>query len=290
MPDSAKKLIEAVAIGSFDGLHKGHKELVKSLGENGALIVIETNKANLTPGARREEYSGVPCFYYPLNQIKNLRGDYFIGLIKRDFPSLKRLVVGYDFKFGKDRGWDKYDLKNLFNGEIIIVSEYSFDGLGVHSSAIRRLISDGDIYRANRLLGREYSIEASVIKGAGLGKRELYPTLNLEISPYLAPADGVYATRTKIGEKTFDSVTFVGNRLSVDNKYSVECYVINENLEQSPAKVRVCFIERLRDNKKFASLSELKAQISKDIEIAKNIGKSCDLTLKEEDTHARTLL
>lgn len=285
----SKNDVEAVAIGSFDGLHKGHKELIKALGKNGALIVIESNKANITPKNRREEYAGVPCFYYDLKHIKNLRGDYFIGLIKRDFPNLKRIVVGYDFKFGKDRGWDKYDLKSLFNGEIIIISEFSFDGLGVHSSAIRRFLQDGDIYRANRLLGREYSIEASIVSGQGLGAKELYPTLNMQIGLYLAPAAGVYATRTRIGDDTFSSVTFIGNRISTDNKYSIENYVIDKIIDPRPEKIRVCFIERIRDNKKFSSLKELKAQISKDIEIAKIVGNACDLTLKEADTHARAL-
>lgn len=286
----AKQDIKAVAIGSFDGIHRGHKELIKALGKNGALIIIETEKANLTPGSRREEFSGVPCFYYSLKQIKNLRGDYFIGLIKRDFKGLNRIVVGYDFKFGKDRGWDKFDLKNLFEGEVVIVDEYIFDGLGVHSSSIRRLISDGDIYRANRLLGREYSIEATVVSGQGLGKKEIYPTFNLNIKPYLAPAFGVYATRTRIGDDTYSSVSFVGQRLSTDNKFSIETHVIGEDIKIAPNTIRVCFIERLRDNKKFYNLKELKEQISKDIEIAKNLGKACDLTLKECDTHERQLV
>lgn len=289
MPLSKKLGIKAVAIGSFDGLHRGHKELIKALGQDGALIVIESDKANITPGRRREEYAGIPCFYYDLAHVKNLRGDYFIGLIKRDFPDLSRIVVGYDFKFGKDRGWDKYDLKTLFDKEVVVVSEVSFDGLGVHSSAIRRFISDGDIYRANRLLGREYSIEASVISGQGIGAKELYPTLNLVIKPYIAPAHGVYATRTRIGDDTYASVTFVGQRLSTDNKFSVENYVISRDLSPTPSKIRVCFIERLRDNKKFYDLSELKAQITKDIEIAAQLGNACDLTIRENDTHERQL-
>ena len=289
MPDNAKKSVQAVAIGSFDGLHRGHNKLIEALGDNGALIVIESPKANLTPARRREEFAKIPCFFYPLDTVKNLRGDYFIGLIKRDFPSLKRIVVGYDFKFGKDRGWDKYDLKSLFDGEIIIIPEFSFDGMGVHSSAIRRFLQDGDIYRANRLLGREYSIEAKVIAGQGIGKKELYPTLNLDITPYLAPAQGVYATRTRIGENTFCSVSFVGNRLSTDGKYSIETHVIDEQIEVAPEKLRVCFIERIRDNAQFGSLTELKAQIARDIAIAKSAGDACYLTLREDDTHARVV-
>ena len=284
-----KSSIQAVAIGHFDGLHKGHKELIKQLGPNGALIVIQSDKANLTPKRRREEYAGVPCFYYDLHSVKNLRGDYFIGLLRRDFKNLKRRVVGYDFKFGKDRDWDKHDLGTIFDGEVIIVDEFSFDGLGVHSSAIRRFLSDGDIYRANRLLGREYSVEGEVIKGQGIGKNELYPTLNLIIYPYATPRDGVYATRTRIGDKTYASVTFIGTRISTDGLFSIENHVIDEALDTTPSHVRVCFIERIRDNMKFYALKDLKAQIAKDIEIAKSVSKTCDLTLTEGSTHLREI-
>lgn len=284
-----KSDIEAVAIGHFDGLHKGHKELIKRLGENGALIIIESDKATLTPKQRREEYASVPCFYYDLKNIKNLRGDYFIGLLRRDFKNLKRIVVGYDFKFGKDRGWDKHDLGRIFDGEVIVVSEFCFDGLGVHSSAIRRFLSDGDIYRANRLLGREYSVEGEVIKGQGIGKNELYPTLNLIIYPYATPKDGVYATRTRIDDKTYTSITFIGTRVSTDGLFSIENHIIDENLQNTPKNIRICFVEKIRDNMKFYDLKDLKSQIAKDIEIAKNVAKTCDLTLTQNSTHLRDL-
>lgn len=278
-----------MAIGHFDGIHKGHKELIKALGEHGALIVVESDKANITPKRRREEYAGVPCFYYHLNDVRELRGDEFIELIKRDFSNLKRIVVGYDFKFGKDRAWDKHDLKSLFKGEVVVVSEFSFDGLGVHSSAIRRFIADGDIYRANRLLGREYSIEGRVLKGCGIGREKLYPTLNLAIEPYVRPGDGVYATRTKIDDITYNSVTFIGDRATTGTGFAIESHLLDVCLFETPAVVRVCFVERIRDNVKFESLDALKAQIEKDMNIARNVAKVCDLSLKDDYIHARDL-
>ena len=237
-----------MAIGHFDGIHKGHKELIKALGEHGALIVVESDKANITPKRRREEYAGVPCFYYHLNDVRELRGDEFIELIKRDF-----------------------------------------DGLGVHSSAIRRFIADGDIYRANRLLGREYSIEGRVLKGCGIGREKLYPTLNLAIEPYVRPGDGVYATRTKIDDITYNSVTFIGDRATTGTGFAIESHLLDVCLFETPAVVRVCFVERIRDNVKFESLDALKAQIEKDMNIARNVAKVCDLSLKDDYIHARDL-
>ncbi|WP_181649069.1 bifunctional riboflavin kinase/FAD synthetase [Campylobacter hyointestinalis] len=285
-----KNDIDSIAIGHFDGIHKGHKELIKELGKGGALVVIESNKACITPGDRREEYSGVPCFYYYLKDIENLRGDEFLKLLEADFPNLKRIIVGYDFKFGKDRAWDKHDLKNLFHGEVIVVKEFCFDGLGVHSSAIRRFLRDGDIYRANRLLGREYSIKGRVVSGQGIGKKSVYPTLNLKVEPYLLPKDGVYATRTKIDNATYSSITFIGNRLSTDGAFSIENHLLDINLHEKVTEVKVCFIERIRDNIKFSSLLELKEQISKDILIARNVAKACDLSLQDNFIHSRDLV
>ena len=271
-----KDNITAVAIGHFDGVHRGHKELLKRLGVYGGLVVIDKNKANITPGLKRAEYSRYPCFLYDFNEIKGLSGEEFIALLKRDFKNLQKIVVGFDFRFGRGRAWDKYDLARIFDGEVEIVDEFCFDGMGVHSSAIREYIKQGEIYKANRLLGREYSVEGRVIKGQGIGSRELVPTLNLDIKSYLLPREGVYATRTRIGYKTYGSVTFIGNRASTDGNFSVETHVLNENIEGA-RDVAVCFIKRLRDNRKFASLEELKRQIYIDIKQAMEFVGVCDL-------------
>lgn len=271
-----KDNITAVAIGHFDGVHRGHKQLLKQLGEYGGLVVIDKNKANITPGLKRAQYSRYPCFLYDFDSIKGLGGDEFIALLKRDFKNLQKIVVGFDFRFGRNRAWDKHDLRRIFDGEVVVVDEVCFDGMGVHSSAIREYIKQGEIYKANRLLGREYSIEGRVIKGQGIGSRELVPTLNLDIKSYLLPREGVYATRTRIGYKTYGSVTFIGNRASTDGNFSVETHVLNENIEGA-SDVAVCFIKRLRDNRKFESLGELKRQIYIDIKQAMEFVGVCDL-------------
>lgn len=284
-----KEEIESVAIGHFDGIHRGHKELIKRLDKNGALVVIEIGKANLTPKDRREEYSKLPCFYYDFLKIKDLSGVDFVKMLKEDFVNLKKIVVGFDFRFGKDRAWDKFDLKNIFSGEVEIVPECTFDGMGIHSSNIRRFIKEGEIYRANRLLGREYSIRGVQIKGNKIGSSKLFPTINVDTGVYLLPKNGVYATRTKFNDITYPSVTFIGNRLSVDNKFSVETHIL-DNFDDINTQISICFIEYIRENKKFDDLQNLKAQISKDIKIAQILNQTCDITLSDKITHTREIL
>ncbi|MEA1918036.1 MAG: bifunctional riboflavin kinase/FAD synthetase, partial [Campylobacterota bacterium] len=95
--------INSIAIGGFDGMHIGHQRLFERLGNSGAIVVIETGYANLTPKKEREKFTHYPIFYYELDNIRVLNGEEFIALLKSNFPKLKKIVVGYDFHFGKDR-------------------------------------------------------------------------------------------------------------------------------------------------------------------------------------------
>ncbi|MFB1009457.1 MAG: riboflavin kinase, partial [Sulfurospirillum sp.] len=180
-----KESVDTLAIGSFDGIHVGHRQLLNHLGENGALFVVDKDQANLTPGIKRSEYAGYPCMFFHFLKIKHLSGEEFVALLKKEFINLKKIVVGYDFFFGQHRSCNAYDLKRLFDGEVIIVEEFSYQGVSVHSSLIREYLKEGRLEEANRFLGREYAITGDVISGQGLGKKELVPTLNLKVLEYL---------------------------------------------------------------------------------------------------------
>ncbi len=260
------KNIDTIAIGGFDGMHIGHQRLFEALGDKGAILVIETGYANLTPGREREHYSHHPIVYYPLDSIRHLDGKGFIEKLKREFKYLKKIVVGYDFHFGKDRKYSFNNLKELFDGEVLIVDEVTHNNDSVHSHKIRAKLELGDVKGANSFLGHNYTIKGSIIKGQGLGAKELLPTLNLHVNTFLLPAHGVYATFTRLkGEEHWHpSVSFIGHRVTTDGSFAVETHIIGEEIGTCE-NASISFLKFIRGNMRFDSMSELKEAIEKDI-------------------------
>lgn len=251
-------------------MHVAHQELFKNLDENGAIVSIESGFANLTPKVYRQEYSDYPIYYYVLDNIKHLEGDQFIKLLNEEFPNLKKIVVGYDFCFGKNRRYCIEKLKELFHGNVKIIDEIKIDDIAVHSRVIREYLKDGEIEIANKLLGKEYKIYGHQIKGQGLGTKSFVPTINLKVEQFLLPKEGVYITKTILNEIEYNSVTFLGHRVTTDGSYAVETHILDENIINDTYTIQIKFIKKIRDNLKFDSFDELKNQIDKDIETTKN--------------------
>lgn len=265
-----KNEITSIAIGGFDGMHIAHQELFKNLDDNGAIVSIESGYANLTPKRYRQEYSIYPIYYYVLENIRHLEGDEFIKLLKEEFPNLKKIVVGFDFCFGKNRAYKTQDLKKIFDGEVVVISEIKLNNFPVHSRYIREFLLNGDIEKANSFLGKEYKIFGKHIVGQGLGKKEFVATINLNVNEFLLPQSGVYITKTIVNDIEYNSVSFLGHRGSTDGKFAVETHILNqENIEIKDENVQIKFIRRIRENRKFDNFLELKNQILKDIDIAK---------------------
>lgn len=264
-----KNSIEAIAIGGFDGMHVAHQKLFEKLGENGAVVSIESGYSNLTPNKHRQDYTNYPVYCYLLENIKHLSGKDFIKLMKEEFPKLKRVVVGFDFFFGKLRENSTTDLKELFDGEVIIIDEVKVDGVAVHSRTIREYIQNGEILKANQLLGKEYRINGNQIKGQGLGSKEFVPTINLRVEDFILPNEGVYVTKTIVDNQEFPSVTFVGHRVTTDGSYAVETHILSEEFKNKQVAIQIKFLEKIRNNQKFESFQALKEQIDLDIKEAK---------------------
>lgn len=263
------KKTTSIAIGGFDGMHIGHQHLFRELEDGGIIVVIETGYANLTPKRERETFSKYKIKYLELNNIRHLDGKEFIVYLKTLFPKLKKIVVGYDFHFGKNRKYSFNDLKELFDGEVKIVEEVKLHNDSIHSHKIRTKLQIGDIKGANSFLGYNYTIKGKHIKGQGIGEKELVATINIETNQFLLPKHGVYTTLTKIDEEEHlhPSISFIGNRETTDNSFAIETHILDGKIF-CKEKISISFVNFIRDNKKFKTLDDLKKAIYKDIKIA----------------------
>ena len=251
-----------LAIGGFDGIHFAHQQLLKKSDE---ILIIEKN-SSLTPLTTRCDYTKLKCNFYQLDKIKNLTYLEFITLLKDKFPNLTEIVIGYDFRFGKNRVGTPEILKQYF--KVTIIPEIKIDNIGVHSKIIREFIKNGDIQKANKFLNHTYKIIGKQIKGQGLGKKELLATINLKLLyNYTIPKEGVYITLTN----KQPSITFIGIR-STDNNFSIETHIL-ENIKTYNKKIEIEFLQFLRENRKFNSIEELKKVIISDKEKAINYFK-----------------
>ncbi len=265
--------IDSIAIGGFDGMHAAHQYLFSELNENGAVLAIETGYADMTPGKHRQDHTHFPLFYYDLDDIKELSGEQFIAKLQNDFPKLKKIVVGFDFHFGKKRSCDSLDLKELFDGEVVVVDEVKLEGVAVHSHKIRKHLEKGNLEKANFYLGYNYQLKGNVVTGQGIGKEKLVPTINIETRGYRLPKEGVYATLTRLDDDVlYPSVSFIGQRQITDNTFAIETHILDKEVTASKT-AEISFLHYVRKNRAFDSFEELKKQINLDIQEAKKVIK-----------------
>lgn len=269
-----KTMIKAIALGGFDGMHIAHQHLFEALGEQGAIVVIETGYADMTPGKVREEHTHYPVFYYELSSIKGLSGEAFVQKMLDEFPQLEKIVVGFDFHFGQGRSCSSVELKSLFleqkpQGEVRVIDEVMFHEKAVHSHKIRQYLESGDLALANAFLGYHYKMHGKIIAGQGVGKNKLVPTINLEISGYRIPKEGVYATFTRLDDDhLYPSVSFIGKRHITDGSFAIESHILDVTPTVSE-HASISFVHYIRENKAFDSFEALKQQIEMDIQEAK---------------------
>jgi len=264
------KNVKAIAIGGFDGMHVGHQRLFEAVGEEGAILVIDAGYANLTPGLSREYHSELPIFFYKLDEIRHLDAKGFVEKLSQEFPKLEKIVVGYDFHFGKDRSYNYDDLKALFSGKVEVIEEVKIDDDAVHSHKIRAKLQIGDIRGANRFLGYNYTVVGRHIEGQGLGEKELFATINIDAKGYLLPKEGVYVTTARLDDEEHyhPAVSFIGHRVTTDGTFAVETHILDGAVGEV-TDLRLSFVDFIRPNQKFDDLESLKAAIAADIEVAK---------------------
>ncbi|TLE15527.1 bifunctional riboflavin kinase/FAD synthetase [Helicobacter apodemus] len=276
-PKEASKII-SIALGKFDGMHIAHFELFKALDEGGAILCIESNMGELLPKKYRQFFISYPIYHLSLELVKEKNAKEFLRLLLTILPNLTHIVVGYDFRFGKDRGYYPFDIKKHFSGKLTIVNEVFYKKLSVHSGLIKELLLNGNIKQANRLLGRLFEIRGEIIRGQGIGQKSLAATINLKNDGFLLPQEGVYAGYVQLGKQShtsfkYPAVIFLGNRVSTDKTFAIEGHLLGQNIEVTEKEAGFYFYKKIRDNEYFNTLELLKAQIQQDIQKACKILK-----------------
>ncbi|HEX4262718.1 MAG TPA: bifunctional riboflavin kinase/FAD synthetase [Verrucomicrobiae bacterium] len=286
-----------LAIGFFDGVHLGHQQIIRQTisdaRQHGALALVITfdQHPNSIVAPTR-----VPPLIYSLPQklrtIESLgpealllihfdkafsqkTGEAFIRELAGAWSGIQSICVGANFVFGHKRGGNVDLLKQLGAELKFIVhgmAAVSLDRKPVSSTRIREAIHAGELDLASQMLGRAYSIAAPVVEGDKLGRRLGFPTANLDATGLALPPNGVYAIQAIARGKNYRAVLNIGTRPTLENPnpaVRVEAHLLDFNGDLYGEELEIIFAEKLRDERKFPSVEELKAQIARDIERAK---------------------
>ncbi len=280
-------------IGTFDGLHLGHQAILHRLfrshqNENLTPLAITFEphpRVLVTPDSPpllltvweekvrlfSKYMSGILVVIEFNREIMNMTAEQFTRSFLVERLNLKKLIVGYDHAFGRNRSGTINDLMELsrkYSFDLEIVDPVIVEGKPISSSRIRRLMNENNLPRVQQMLGHPYPVAGKVKKGIGLGKRIGFPTANLDISGRkLLPPQGVYSCKLEIDDRHFDGMMFLGvNHFNPDAGVSVEVNIFNLD-EELYGKEIFCYPEVfLRENRIFAESSALAEQIKLDKE------------------------
>ncbi len=282
-----------VTSGTFDGVHLGHQKILQILGEKtqasgGESVVLtfwphprmvvsqdsQSLKLLSTVEEKIEllEKQGVNhLLIVPFTrEFSELSSEEYVQKILMDTIGTKKLVIGYDHHFGRNReGNFQYleDNSDRFGIDIEEIPRQEIDNLVISSTKIRQSLLDGEIKSANELLGRHYSFSGIVVKGRQLGRTIGFPTANVQVSESykLIPANGVYAVRTLVRGQWFNGIMNIGNRPTVDGiGRTQEVHILDFNDDIYGENITVELIDYIRAEQKFNGIEELKNQILKD--------------------------
>lgn len=286
------KTKSVITIGNFDGVHLGHRAIVRTLVQEaqtrGVRSVVMTfdphpmqvlfpEKKLLRIFSREDQIEELKklnvenLLIEPFTkELSRVEAPYFLeNWIYQPF-SPQLLIVGYDFSFGARRSGSIPEILAFARDhgfEVMVIPPQKIVGEAVSSSRIRKAILEGNIELANILLDRKFYIEGEVQKGDARGSKLGFATANLNSHAELMPSFGVYVTRTLVGSEVFDSVTNVGRNptFQTHEKLKIETHIFDFNKNIYGSQMRVEFLKRLRNEKKFDSVEDLKIQIKKDI-------------------------
>lgn len=282
-----------VTSGTFDGVHLGHQKILKKLidtakNEQGETVlitffphprmVLSKNKIELlsTIDERGRLLKGLGINHLLIipftKEFAELSPDDFIQKVYVDTIQTKRLIIGYDHHFGKNREGNFNYLKkhqDQYNFEVEEIAREDIDDIGISSTKIRIALKDGNITLANTYLGKPYSLEGKVMHGDKIGRQIGFPTANIHIKEdyKLIPKDAIYAVEVFVRDTTYKGMLYIGNRPSITDKTSqkrieVNIFNFNENIYEQ--EIRVELLKKIREDITFASVEELTKQLKDD--------------------------
>jgi riboflavin kinase/FMN adenylyltransferase len=286
----------ALAIGNFDGMHRGHREILrrvveraKAAGRAAAVLTFYPHPAQvlrpaqapsllMTLDQRLEAFDAIG-----INATLVMRFDARLAeMSARDFVERvlvqtmrpQAVLVGGDFRFGHKQLGDVRLLQEVgqqSSFQVEIVPPVFQGGLVISSTAIRSALIEGRVEDAERMLGRPFSLSGEIQSGTGLGRKVVVPTLNLKTAQETLPQKGVYATLTVMNGEEYRSVTNVGMRPTFNGSHiTIESHLLDFNENRTSGGMEVRFLRRLREEKKFSAPEELRAQVTKDIQDARS--------------------
>ncbi|HZR23332.1 MAG TPA: bifunctional riboflavin kinase/FAD synthetase [Vicinamibacterales bacterium] len=285
-----------LALGNFDGLHRGHRKILERVkrvaGEHGATPVVMTfdphpprvvrpdkappllmTKAQKLEAIAETGIQGAAIVRFT-HELSQWDPETFVRTVLVEWLHVSEVWVGANFLFGHDRAGNFSLLRTLgarygFRAEKIDPVRYK--DFVVSSTRVRRLVSEGRVDEAGALLGHQYVIDGKVVQGDQRGRTIGFPTANLCTENELLPPNGVYATTARVGEVVHASVTNVGTRPTVDasGRTTVETHVLDMNQDLYGSTIRLGFVQRLRDERRFESLDQLREQIAADVQRAR---------------------
>jgi riboflavin kinase/FMN adenylyltransferase len=286
-----------LTIGVFDGIHLGHQRLLTHLRDearkknwlSGVVTFKSHPKAVLSPENKLLWLSDAETKISLLrglgidvivvlpftSELARLTAQRFVQLLKEHLK-MRGLIVGPDFALGRDREGNAEKLRLLgqeMGFSVGVIPPVVLDGQVVSSSAIRQALAQGDMKKTEKLFGRLFSLNGQVVSGDRRGRGLGFPTANLELKPEQAlPSDGVYVTIAHVGHELMPSVTSIGVRPTFGgDKRLVETYIIDYKGELLGQRLTIDLVDRLRDEKRFDTVEELKSQMGRDVEQARQI-------------------
>lgn len=286
----------AVTIGNFDGLHVGHQRVLEKVNkaclQEGRTSVVMTFIPHPLAILRAGEHLLINSYRERRELFSKMGGQYLVEIdFTRDFstlsprefldryvfknPRVEKIFLGHDFSFGENkRGNHDFVLQYARDKgvEVEVLQEFSVGEIRVSSSVIRQAIQEGQFAEATKMLGRDFFLSGRVIKGAGRGKKIGFATANLDFErDRVIPKKGVYITKAEVEGRLYKAVTNVGRNptFSEEELINVETHILDFEQDIYGQDLKIYFLERLRDERKFPTVNDLITQINADVLIAK---------------------